>query len=41
MPDGNVYRTIREQIAEGIRRDVLSGETGGRKPLREQALAAR
>ncbi len=36
-----VYKTIREQIAEHIRTDVLSGEFQAGERLREQPLAAK
>ena len=41
MGGNPVYRTIREQIAEHIRSDVLSGRLPQGAPLREQALAKR
>ena len=39
MPDPPVFRTIREQIADRIRADVISGRLGEGTSLREQALA--
>ena len=36
-----VYRTIREQIVEQLRNEVLSGELPEGQSLREQKLAAR
>lgn len=36
-----VYKTIREQIAEHIRTDVLSGEFAAGERLREQSLATK
>lgn len=36
-----VYRTIREQVVDRIRNDVLAGELGAGERLREQALAER
>ena len=36
-----VYRTIREQIVEQLRKEVLSGELAEGDPLREQSLARR
>ena len=36
-----IYRTIREQIADQLRREVLSGELPAGEPLREQRLAER
>jgi len=41
MPNDVVHRTIREQIADRLRRDVLSGALGSGAPLREEALAQR
>jgi DNA-binding GntR family transcriptional regulator len=39
--ESTLYRTIGQQIAERIRRDVLSGELEAGEPLREQDLAKR
>ncbi|MFZ5828556.1 MAG: GntR family transcriptional regulator [Planctomycetota bacterium] len=39
MPEAPVYRTIREQIADRIRADVLSGRLAAGASLREQSLA--
>ena len=36
-----VYRTIREQIVEQLRNEVLSGEIAEGESLREQKLATR
>jgi len=41
MANGVVYRTIREQIVEQLRREVLSGQLTEGQPLREQRLAER
>jgi len=41
MPSDTVFHTIREQIADHIRREVMSGELAGGEPLREHDLAAR
>ena len=41
MPTDVVHRTIREQIADRLRRDVLSGQLDSGAPLREEALAQR
>ena len=41
MPAAVVYKTIREQIAEHIRTDVLSGEFAAGERLREQSLATK
>lgn len=41
MQSDTVYRTIREQIAEHIRSEVLSGQLTEGDPLREEELAAR
>ena len=41
MANSTVYRTIREQIVEQIRNDVLSGEIAAGESLREQKLAER
>ncbi len=41
MSGPTVYRTIREQIADHIRNDVLSGQLAEGAPLREQDLATR
>ena len=41
MPLNTVFRTIREQVADRIRTDVLAGELASGEPLREQALAQR
>ena len=40
MPELPVFRTIREQVADRIRADVLSGRLAEGTSLREQALAA-
>jgi DNA-binding GntR family transcriptional regulator len=37
----SIYRTMRQQIAEQLRREVLSGELKAGDPLREQQLAQR
>jgi DNA-binding GntR family transcriptional regulator len=37
----NIYRTIREQIADQLRREVLSGQLKSGDSLREQKLAER
>ena len=39
MPDAPVFRTIREQIADRIRADVITGQLAEGTNLREQALA--
>ncbi|MBI1348437.1 GntR family transcriptional regulator [bacterium] len=36
-----LYRNLREQIVEQLRRDVLSGELPAGEPLREESLAKR
>jgi len=41
MPSGPVYRTIREQIVEQLRKEVLSGALPEGQALREQPLAER
>jgi len=41
MSNGVLYRTIREQIVEQLRREVLSGQLTEGQPLREQRLAER
>lgn len=41
MSNSTVYRTIREQIVEQLRNDVLSGEIAAGESLREQKLAER
>lgn len=41
MANGSLYRTLREQIVEQIRSDVLTGRIAEGDALREQALAER
>jgi len=41
MPPNVLYRTMREQIADHIRTDVLTGELAAGERLREQELATR
>ncbi len=41
MANSTVYRTIREQIVEQLRNEVLSGEIAAGESLREQKLAER
>lgn len=41
MPTPVVYRTIREQIVEQLRKEVLAGEIAEGQSLREQHLATR
>ncbi|MEQ8787739.1 MAG: GntR family transcriptional regulator [Pirellulaceae bacterium] len=41
MANGSLYRTLREQIVEQIRSDVLTGRIAEGDSLREQALAER
>jgi DNA-binding GntR family transcriptional regulator len=41
MANGTLYRTLREQIVEQIRSDVLTGRIAEGDALREQALAKR
>ena len=41
MSNSTVYRTIREQIVEQLRNEVLSGEIAAGESLREQKLAER
>ena len=41
MPTETVFRTMREQIVEYIRKDLLAGDLKAGDPLREKELAER
>lgn len=41
MPSTPLYRTIREQIVEQLRKEVMSGQLAEGDPLREESLARR